>query len=150
MDTVKGGIESIAIGTDERTALVDSILRYLDERGFRYTLHEVAPWPEIAEKVGRSVALGDNDEGILLCWTGTGVSLAANKIPGVRAALCSDAAVATGARKWNHANVLALGLGFTTPEKAREILDAWFSAPFDEGETANVTRVVEMERHNRP
>lgn len=149
MDRVKGGVESIAIGTDERTPLVDSVLRYLDDRDLRYTLYEVAPWPDVAEKVGRSVALGQSDEGILLCWTGTGVSLAANKISGVRAVLCPDAAVAIGARKWNHANVLALGLGFTTPEGAREILDAWFSTPFDEEEVANVAKVAEMERQSR-
>lgn len=146
MERVAGGVESIAIGTDEHTPLIDAVTQYLDQKGLRYTLYDTASWPEVADKVGRSVASGGSDEGILFCWTGTGVSMAANKIPGVRAALCPDAAVASGARKWNHANVLVMGLSFTTPAMAKEILDAWFTTPFDEEEVANVARVTEIER----
>jgi ribose 5-phosphate isomerase B len=149
LERVEGGVESIAIGTDEHTPLVDSVTQYLDAKGIGYKLFDVAPWPEVAEKVARSVASGESDEGILFCWTGTGVSLAANKIPGVRAALCPDATVAAGARKWNHANVLVMGLSYTSPSLAGEILDAWFSTEFDEDEVANVTRVAEIERSER-
>jgi len=148
IEKVESGIESIAIGTDEHTPVVDAVTHYLDDKGLNYKLYEPGPWPDIAEKVGRSVAWGESDEGILFCHTGTGVSLAANKVPGVRAALCHDAAVASGARKWNHANILVMGLSFTTPEMARQILDAWFSTPFDEEEAANVARVAEIERQN--
>ena len=143
---VEKGVESIAIGTDEHTPLVDTVTQYLDDKGLSYKLYEPAPWPEIAEKVGRSVASGESDEGILFCWTGTGVSLAANKVPGVRAALCPDAATASGARKWNHANILVIGLRLTSPSVAQEILDAWFNTPFEEEEVENVARVAEIER----
>ncbi len=84
-------------------------------------------WPSVARAVGESVASGENAAGILCCWTGTGVSIAANKVPGVRAALCVDAATAGGAREWNDANVLCLSLRSTAPAVAQEILEAWFA-----------------------
>jgi len=146
VEKVERGVESITIGTDEHTSLVDAVAQYLDDKGFSYKLYQPSPWSEIAEKVGRSVASGESDEGILFCWTGTGVSLAANKVPGVRAALCLDAATASGARKWNHANILVMGLRLTSPAVAQEILDAWFSTPFEEEEVENVARVAEIER----
>jgi len=146
VEKVERGVESITIGTDEHSSLVDAVTQYLDDKGFSYQLCQPAPWPEMAEKVGRSVASGESDEGILFCWTGTGVSLAANKVPGVRAALCPDAATASGARKWDHANILVMGLRLTSPAVAREILDAWFSTPFEEEEVENVARVAEIER----
>jgi len=98
VERVEGGVDSVAIGADEHTPVVDAVTGYLNERGLHHKLFEIGPWPEVAEQVGRSVASGEFDEGILLCWTGTGVSIVANKIPGVRAALCHDAAVASGAR----------------------------------------------------
>jgi len=146
IERVERGVESIAIGTDEHTSLIDTVAQYLEDKGFNYKLYQPSPWPEIAEKVGRSVASGESDEGILFCWTGTGVSLAANKIPGVRAALCPDAASASGARKWNHANILVMGLRLTSPTVAQEILDTWFGTPFEEEEAENVARVAEIER----
>jgi len=148
IEKVEKGIERIAVGTDESSPLVDAVAQYLDDRDIRYRLYDPAPWPEVAEEVGRSVASGESDEGMLFCWTGTGVSLAANKIPGVRAALCYNAAMATESRQWNHANILVMGLHYTAPELARQILDAWFSAPFDEDEVANVVRVAEIEHRN--
>jgi len=146
IEKVERGVESVAIGADEHTSLIDAVTQYLEDKGLGYKLYQPSPWPEIAEKVGRSVASGESDEGILFCWTGTGVSLAANKIPGVRAALCPDAATASGARKWNHANILVMGLRLTSPAVAQEILDTWFSTPFEEEEVANVARVAEIER----
>ena len=138
----------IAIASDERTTLTDHIIANLKERG-----HALAPfgplagldqqWPETGRSVGQAVANGAVDEGIVLCWTGTGVSIAANKVAGIRAALCADAETARGARLWNRANVLALSLRLTTPALADEILTAWFDTPLgdDPDDMACVDRV---------
>jgi ribose 5-phosphate isomerase B len=87
-------------------------------------------WPAVARLVAETVAKGDAEEGILCCWTGTGVSIAANKVPGIRAALCEDAETARGARLWNDANVLCLSLRRTSEVIAQEILEAWFSTQY--------------------
>jgi ribose 5-phosphate isomerase B len=108
------------------------------------------PWPEVAEQVGRMVADGVVERGVVCCWTGTGVSIAANKVPGVRAALCRDPETARGARRWNDANVLALALGESDPAQATAIVDAFLSTPdADPEEAANIARVAEMERRFR-
>jgi ribose 5-phosphate isomerase B len=123
----------IALGSDEATELTAALERDLRERG-----HEVAlfgalgpekddAWPNAGRAVGEAVASGGCDYGIVCCWTGTGVSIAANKVPGVRAALCGDAETAAGARRWNDANVLALSLRATSIPIAKAMLDAWFS-----------------------
>jgi ribose 5-phosphate isomerase B len=91
--------------------------------------------------VGEAVAAGDADRGVVCCWTGTGVSIAANKVTGVRAALCTDAETARGARQWNDANVLALGLRLTSPTVAAEMLDAFLEGEPEPGERANIERV---------
>jgi ribose 5-phosphate isomerase B len=88
------------------------------------------PWPEVAACVAHDVADGVADEGILFCWTGTGVSIAANKVPGIRAALCGDAETARGARLWNDANLLCLSLRTTTEALAQEIIKAWFTTQY--------------------
>lgn len=133
----------IAIGSDEATELTNALVEELTKRG-----HEVLPfgplaaessdpdtdWPLVCSRVAEAVARGKADEGIVCCWTGTGASIAANKVRGIRAALCHDAQTARGARIWNHANVLALSLRATPIPIAREILDAWFSTPTTEGE----------------
>lgn len=132
----------IAFGTDERTALIEATVATLREGG-----HEVAvvadgiDWPEVGRAVGEAVASGEAERGVVCCTTGTGVSIAANKVPGVRAALCTDAATAEGARRWNDANVLAFGLRLTTEAVAGEMLDAFLSTPFDLGEAVHVARV---------
>ncbi|MCA9874705.1 MAG: RpiB/LacA/LacB family sugar-phosphate isomerase [Anaerolineales bacterium] len=130
----------IAIGSDERTHLTDAVLADLQDRG--HQLQCVGPladkaeyWPAVARQVAESVANGAADEGILFCWTGTGVSLAANKVPGIRAALCDDAETARGARLWNNANILCLSLRRTSEVMAKEILDAWFSHSYQPNET---------------
>lgn len=125
----------IALGADERLPLVDHILAYLKEKGHSVTYtgpekEATQPWPQVAADVARSVAAGDAHEGILLCWTGTGVSIAANKVPGIRAALCRDAETAKGARLWNDANLLCLSMRATTDTIATEILDAWFATAY--------------------
>ena len=96
---------------------------------------QTVAWPHVARHVAEAVAAGAADEGILFCWTGTGVTIAANKVPGIRAALCSDAETARGARLWNNANVLCLSLRRTSEVIAREILDAWFSTRYNPNET---------------
>jgi ribose 5-phosphate isomerase B len=99
-------------------------------------------WPDVASKVGQAVVEGEADQGLLSCWTGTGTAMAANKIPGVRAALAWDPWIAEGARRWNDANVLVMSLKRTTPEAAREIVSAWLAveAP-DEDERANIAKL---------
>lgn len=98
-------------------------------------------WAEVGRRVGEAVANGAADTGVLFCWTGTGASIAANKVKGVRAALCSDAQTAAGARKWNDANVLVMSLRLTSPQVASEMLDAWFSTQVDTSEADNIARL---------
>ena len=124
----------IALGSDMAGELPEAIERWLRARD-----HDVCrfgalssngddAWPSVAREVAIAVAGGDAEYGILCCWTGTGVSIAANKIAGVRAALCNDAPTAAGAREWNDANVLCMSLRATTPTLAEEMLEAWFAA----------------------
>jgi ribose 5-phosphate isomerase B len=132
----------IAFGTDERTELTDHIKAALAERGHEVVVvGEGDPWPDVGRGVGEAVAGGTADRGVVCCWTGTGVSMAANKVPGVRAALCTDRATAEGARRWNDANVLALGLRLTSPTVADEMLDTFLTTDPDEDEADNVSRV---------
>jgi ribose 5-phosphate isomerase B len=121
----------VALGSDMRHPLAEAIEKRLRELGHDVRLFGVlAPgekddWPSVGRSVGEAVANGRCAQGIVCCWTGTGVSIAANKVPGVRAALCGDAQTAEGARIWNDANVLALSLRATSIPVAEEILDAW-------------------------
>ena len=143
----------IAVSTDERTHLVDAIMSALQERG-----HEVeyfgpepgkeADWPDVTLQAVERVADGQAEEAIVMCWTGTGCTLAANKVPGIRAALCHDAETAKGARIWNHANVLGLSLRATPEAVAKEILDAWFDTPYsdDEWNARQMQRIREIEK----
>jgi ribose 5-phosphate isomerase B len=132
----------IAFGTDERTPLTDGLVRALGERGHDVVVvADGAEWPEVGAAVGAAVSTGRAERGVVCCTTGTGVTMAANKVAGVRAALCTDAATAAGARRWNDANVLALGLRLTTESVAAEMLDAFLSTPFDEAERAAVDRL---------
>ena len=129
----------IAIGSDERTHLTDVIIEAVRERGHEIQLFgpligDKAYWPEVAQRAAESVASGESDEGILFCWTGTGISLAANKVPGIRAALCADAETAKGARLWNRANVLCMSLRSTAEVVAQEILEAWFATEYQPNE----------------
>ena len=132
----------IAFGTDERTSLTDHVKQRLGEQGHEVVVvGEGDPWPDVGRGVGEAVAGGGADRGVVCCWTGTGVSIAANKVAGVRAALCTDGATAEGARKWNDANVLALGLRLTSAEVAREMVEAFLSTDADPDEGTNVERV---------
>jgi ribose 5-phosphate isomerase B len=132
----------IAFGTDERTDVTDHLRRALAERGHEVVVvGEGDPWPDVGRGVGEAVAAGRADAGVVCCWTGTGVAMAANKVPGVRAALCTDAATAEGARRWNDANVLALGLRLTSPALADEMLDAFLATGPDGDEADNIAKL---------
>jgi ribose 5-phosphate isomerase B len=132
----------LAFGTDEVTPVTEAVKAALAERG-----HDVAVvgegdvWTDVGRRVGESVADRRADRGVVCCWTGTGVSMAANKVPGVRAALCTDAETARGARRWNDANVLALGLRLTSSEVAIEMIDAFLDTDVEPDEQATVAEL---------
>ena len=132
----------VAFGTDDDTDVTAAVVAHLRSAGHAVTvLAAGAEWPEVGRAVGDAVASGTAARGVVCCWTGTGVSIAANKVPGVRAALCTDAETARGARRWNDANVLALGLRLTSAEVAREIVTAFLDAEADPGESPAIQRV---------
>jgi len=132
----------IAFGTDEVNELTHVIKRELHAHG-----HEIVatcegdPWPDVGREVGEMVAAGTADRGVVCCWTGTGVSMAANKVAGVRAALCTDAETVRGARRWNDANVLAVGLRLTSAEVVKEMLDAFLSTDADPAERDEIAKL---------
>ncbi len=131
----------IAYGTDEETPVTRAIADHLRESGHQVEEVATEEWPEVGRTVGEAVAGGRADRGIVWCFTGTGVSIAANKVSGVRAALCADAATASGARRWNDANVLALGLRLTAVTVAEEIVGAFLDAEVEPAERAAIGRV---------
>ena len=136
----------VAFGTDERTPVSDDIAAALAAAGHEVVLRlEDEPWPDVGRRVGEAVAAGEADRGVVCCWTGTGVSIAANKVPGVRAALCTDADTARGARRWNDANVLAMGLRLTSPTVGREMRAAFLAADAeaDPDEAENITKITD-------
>jgi ribose 5-phosphate isomerase B len=143
----------IAVAADERIGIAEAVLEELQKRG-----HEAMPlgalsdeerddWAWASEAAARDVAEGRAEQAIVCCWTGTGASIAANKVRGIRAALCLDAQTAEGARKWNDANALAISLRATSEAELGEILDAWFDAEpsADAGDRANVEHLGEIE-----
>lgn len=136
----------VVLGSDERTELTDAVQADLERRGAEVQL--IGPpgggteqWADVGRQVGEAVASRSAETGVLFCWTGTGASIAANKVAGVRAALCTDAETAAGARKWNDANVLVMSLRLTSPVVAKEMLDAWFSTDADPSEADNIARL---------
>ena len=132
----------VAFGTDEQTPLTDAIIALLADRGHDVEIVALGdPWPDAGRLVGEAVGSGGCERGVVCCWTGTGVSIAANKVLGVRAALCTDAVTAQGARRWNDANVLALGLRLTSPVVATEIVDAFLTTAVEPSELSNIERV---------
>ena len=143
---VASDLVRIVLGSDERTPLTDAVVADLEARGADVTLigppaGEDLPWSAVGRRVGDAVAHGEADTGVLFCWTGTGVSIAANKVRGVRAALCTDAETAAGARRWNDANVLVMSLRLTSAQVAGEMLDAWFATEPDPSEKDNVAEL---------
>lgn len=147
----------IAASADEMTGIAESLVAELCRRGHEVIAHgALAPgqrcgWAWASEAAARDVAEGRAGQAVVCCWTGTGASIAANKVAGVRAALCLDAASAAGARRWNDANVLALSLRSTSEAELEEILDAWFEGRrSDEAEDlANIAHLGEIEQTRR-
>ena len=150
-----------AVGSDEKSELTDALVAELEKRGYEVVAfgpvagQEESDWPLVCSRVAEAVAAGEADEGIVCCWTGTGASIAANKVPGIRAALVHDAETARGARIWNHANVLALSLRATPIPVMREILDAWSNTPVSDGEAQSdwnrqqIDRIRQLEEKYR-
>jgi ribose 5-phosphate isomerase B len=143
----------ISVAADERVGVAEGVLDELRKRGHELIPHgalseeERDDWAWASEAAARDVAEGRAEQAIVCCWTGTGASIAANKVSGVRAALCLDAQTAEGARRWNDANALALSLRATSEAELSEILDAWFEGEpsAEPGDTANVEHLTEIE-----
>jgi ribose 5-phosphate isomerase B len=142
----------IAVAADERVGVAEAVLEELRRRGHEPIPHGVLnederdDWAWASEAAARDVAEGRADQAIVCCWTGTGASIAANKVEGIRAALCLDAQTAEGARRWNDANALALSLRATSEAELAEILDAWFAGEpsADADDRANVEHLDEI------
>src|SRR5215211_6296056 len=145
---------NISVAADERTGVAETVVEELRRRGHEPLVHgalsdeERDDWAWCSEAAARDVADGRAEHAVVCCWTGTGASIAANKVPGIRAALCADAQTAEGARRWNDANVLALSLRTTSEAQLGEILDAWFAAApsTDDDDAANIAHLGEIER----
>src|SRR5437868_10146996 len=140
----------ISVAADEKAGVAEAVVDELRRRGHEPIVHgaladgERDDWAWASEAAARDVAEGRAEQGIVCCWTGTGASMAANKVPGVRAALCEDAETARGARRWNDANVLALSLRRTSEAVLGEVLDAWFaSEPSAEADDVDNIRHVD-------
>ena len=133
----------IVFGADDSSPTVDAVIEHLTNQGHDVTVVEDGvAWPTIAHVIGRSVAEASADAGVVMCWTGTGTAIAANKVPGVRAALAWEPWIARHARLWNDANVLAMSLKRTAPDVAIEIVDAFLSTPMaDEDEADNIALI---------
>lgn len=145
----------VALGADKLTRVVETLSDALSAAGHEVTRFgqaagEDEAWGRTATRVGAAVARGEHAFGIVCCFTGTGVSIAANKVRGVRAALCVDAETARGARRWNDANVLALSLRLTSDALAREILAAWLAEPYGGTEHESLAALNELERLDDP
>jgi ribose 5-phosphate isomerase B len=145
----------IALCSDEPYPVQAFVRALLEGRGhqvvpFGAAAHgREAPWADVAEEAALSVASGACDQGVFFCWTGTGVTMAANKVPGVRAALCTDAATAAGARTWNHANVLCLSNRLLSQDVAGEIVAAWLDTPAGPQGAAGVERLARVDEGHR-
>jgi ribose 5-phosphate isomerase B len=143
----------IAVSSDDITGVAELVVTELEARGHSVIRHgalapgESSEWAWASERAARDVLSGEADQAVVCCWTGTGASIAANKVPGVRAALCVDAETAAGARKWNDANVLAISLRLTSEATLKEILDAWFgNVPSeDQSDRENIAHISTME-----
>lgn len=134
---------TVAFGTDEATPFTAALIDELQTLGHEpLVVADPEVWPDAGRLVGTAVASGQADWGVVCCWTGTGVSMAANKVEGVRAALCTDAETARGARRWNDANVLAFGLRLTSIEVAREMLVAFAEAEPDPDEADQIAKLT--------
>jgi ribose 5-phosphate isomerase B len=145
----------IALCSDEPYPVHSTVRGWLEERGHEVVpfgsvaTGEETPWALAAEQAADAVAHGDCDQGVFFCWTGTGISMAANKVSGIRAALCSDPGQAAGARVWNHANVLCLSNRTLADDLAKEILEAWFDTDPGEQGSAGVADLAAVDERHR-
>lgn len=144
----------VALGADDQSRVVDTIADFLTAGGHEVTRFGRAgsddeAWADTGRRVGEAVAGGLQDFGVVCCFTGTGISIAANKVSGVRAALCVDAETARGARKWNDANVLALSLRLTSEDVAKEILSAWLAEPYGGTEAESLAVLAGLDGRRR-
>jgi ribose 5-phosphate isomerase B len=137
--------KAVALGADADGPILDAIAEALTRLGYTAERAPIGVWGPAARAVGERVASGEVAFGVLCCWTGTGVSIAANKVPGVRAALCVDAATASGARAWNDANVLCLSMRLTTPHVAAEIVEAWVKASYASSESESLACIAALD-----
>lgn len=142
------------MGSDGKSAATAFAIQYLKEKDFEVHLYgalvqKKVLWPNVALEVAQKLSGGAVDEAILFCWTGTGVCLVANKVPGIRAVLCSDAETAKGAKYWDHANLLCLSLRTLSEAMTKEILDAWFAGEFSqEKEDLECIEIIKrLEKH---
>ncbi len=147
----------IIISSDEYFPIIDTLLEEVQKRGHEVLYfgpkqsEKARDWTEVTLQAMEEITKDKADEGIVLCWTGTGSCLIANKILGIRAALCVDAETAKGARIWNHANVLALSLRITSSPILKEILNAWFETPYstDEWNLLQIEKIKQVESHQK-
>ena len=141
----------VVVGSDEATASTEAAVRHLRARGIEAVpvgplAGREADWVQVAGEVGRAVADGSAQAAVLFCYTGTGASIAVNKVAGIRGALCVDAETARGARRWNDANVLVMSYRLATETLVREIIDAFFDTPAEEAEAATIAQLTDLER----
>lgn len=134
-----------ALGADDHGPLLDAVAGVLTELGFEVVRAGPGPWGAVARATAERVAAGDVSFAVLCCWTGTGVSIVANKVAGVRAALCVDAPTAAGARAWNDANVLCLSMRLTTPHIAKEIVAAWVETTYAASEGESLACIADLD-----
>ncbi|MFA0743839.1 MAG: hypothetical protein LASZOEIN_000620 [Candidatus Fervidibacter sp.] len=142
----------VIVGSDDLYPAAQTVCDYLAEKGFdvvkvgALVTGKLESWVDVAVEVAKRVVNGEASFGVVICYTGTGVSMAANKVKGARAALCNDAKTAEGARKWNDANILAMSGRLVAPEVAREILDAWLSTnEIDPSEAENIAKLKALD-----
>ncbi len=132
----------VAFAADDTNECVDAVLAALRERAEVVEPEAPEHWPEMSEAVARAVAAGEADFGVLMCWTGTGTAIAANKVPGVRAAQAFEPWIAENARRWNDANVLTLSLKRTAPAVAVDCVNAFLDvAEPDADEVENIAKL---------
>ncbi|KHT58328.1 ribose 5-phosphate isomerase [Photobacterium gaetbulicola] len=144
---------NIAIGCDDAAVEFKDILKdYIVSLGYEYTDYSDLPeggsnfYADVAERVARSVANNNHQRGIIVCGTGIGVSIMANKVPGIRAALCHDVFSAVRARKSNGAQIITMGSRVIGPELAKTVLKSWLDADeIDESSLPKVQRIMELE-----
>lgn len=136
----------VIVGADDDGEVLEAALSHLKSLGASLNVVERQEWPDVALAVASEVASGSFDMGVLMCWTGTGTSMMANKVPGARAALCWEPWIAEGARRWNDANILVMSLKRTSPSQVPEILDAWLAVQQpDPDEQMNIAKMAAFE-----